>query len=145
MAITFQIRTICRDHTRYFTNIIFPFYRAENWAQDFTNGNHCLPSLRYIPASQTFLCLKEAVQENCLNLWKTELKMNVRVFSVVLSEYLFFLACSLTFPAVAKYSPSGDHSIRCIDTEVLKANKSSTFRTQCILRINSQISMSQSS
>lgn len=50
MAITFQIRTICRDYTRSFTNIIFPFYRAENWAQDFTNGNHCLPSLRYIPS-----------------------------------------------------------------------------------------------
>lgn len=50
MAITFQIRTICGDHTRSFTNIIFPFYRAENWAQDFTNGNHCLPSLRYIPS-----------------------------------------------------------------------------------------------
>lgn len=50
MAITFQVCTICRDHTRSFTNIIFPFYRAENWAQDFTNGNHCLPSLRYIPS-----------------------------------------------------------------------------------------------
>lgn len=26
----------------------------------------------------------------------------------------------LTFPAVAKYSPSGDHAIKCTDTAVLK-------------------------
>lgn len=41
------------------------------------------------------------------------------------------MACSLTFPAVAKYSPSGDHSIRCTDTEVLRTNKTSVFRTVC--------------
>lgn len=29
----------------------------------------------------------------------------------------------LTFPAVAKYSPSGDHDIKCTDTAVLKTQK----------------------
>lgn len=141
MAITFQVRTICRDHTRSFTNIIFPFYRAENWAQDFTNGNHCLPSLRYIPSFTNIFM----PQGSCVFVEDRTGNEHKAIFSCFVWVFIFGGDCSLTFPAVAKYSPSGDHSIRCIDTEVLKANKSSMFRTQCILRINSQISMSQSS
>lgn len=48
IVIISQMHTTCRDHIRSFINFFFSLYRAENWAQDFTNGNHCSPSLSYI-------------------------------------------------------------------------------------------------
>lgn len=38
----------------------------------------------------------------------------------IANTYLLILFFVRTFPAVAKYSPSGDHAIKCTDTAVLK-------------------------
>lgn len=44
---------------------------------------------------------------------------NTYLIILLFNTYLIIILFVLTFPAVAKYSPSGDHAIKCIDTAVL--------------------------
>lgn len=60
-----------------------------------------------------------------LQVKKLNMKMNEERFELFLS--LLGFLWPFTFPAVAKYSPSGDHSIKCTDTEVLEKQSDTHF------------------
>ena len=94
----------------------------KNYSHYFPNAN-CLWETyqvfyKAITYSSGHLCNVGSFQFYRWKIWKWEWVRNIS------NSFVFSCLCivwSFTFPAVAKYSPSGDHSIKCTDTEVLKS------------------------
>lgn len=128
-------------HICYFLNIkiifknrkLLQWSNNKNYSHYFSNANCLWETYQIFHKAITYssgqLCNVGSFQFYRWKIWKWEWVRNISnsfVFSCLC------IVCSFTFPAVAKYSPSGDHSIKCTDTEVLKRQSStvSIFKIQ---------------